>query len=282
MQSDGEIHDTAAIGAQLRASRERHGITAAQAAERLHCDLCLIEALDAGEFSALGPPVYARGHLRRYADLLGEDADPLLARWADYAPAQQAGPNLTRIAKVPRTTDPRQVKRILGFIGAAIGFALVVWWVLQGAPLPFAAQDPASTAVAAVAADAAVEPLPPSEVPEAAVEASDVTRIELAAVESAGTAPPVRGELGFRASRDCWVEIRDADNRQLYFNLVRGGEAAQQVAGKAPLRVLLGNAPGVSLTWNDRPLEIPDALRRGRVAYFLLAGDGSVDPVPAR
>ena len=66
--------DTGVIGRQLREARERMGLGVAQAAERLHVDENVIDALESGDFETLGPPVYVRGHLRHYAELVGEES----------------------------------------------------------------------------------------------------------------------------------------------------------------------------------------------------------------
>ena len=55
------------IGARLRSAREARGLTTLQAAEKLHVDARILEALEAEDFAALGAAVYVRGHLRRYA-----------------------------------------------------------------------------------------------------------------------------------------------------------------------------------------------------------------------
>ena len=60
------------IGARLRAARERKGQTILQAAEKLHVDARVLEALEAENFEPLGADVYVRGHLRHYAELVGE------------------------------------------------------------------------------------------------------------------------------------------------------------------------------------------------------------------
>jgi len=49
-------------------------------AEELHLDIRVIEALETNRFEALGAPVYARGHLRKYATLLGLSPATVLAR----------------------------------------------------------------------------------------------------------------------------------------------------------------------------------------------------------
>ena len=51
----------------------------AAAAEKLHLDPKVIEALEADRFAELGASVYVRGHLRRYADFVGEPGAELVS-----------------------------------------------------------------------------------------------------------------------------------------------------------------------------------------------------------
>jgi cytoskeletal protein RodZ len=85
------------IGARLRAGRERMGLTLLQAAEKMHVDPKVVESLESERFDALGAVVFVRGHLRRYAELIGESASPML----DLLPggANPAMPDLTRLPK---------------------------------------------------------------------------------------------------------------------------------------------------------------------------------------
>ena len=48
-------------GGMLRAERERRGYSVQHAAEDLHLDAWVIEAIEANRFEALGAPVYAEG-----------------------------------------------------------------------------------------------------------------------------------------------------------------------------------------------------------------------------
>src|SRR6516165_3407766 len=85
------------IGARLRSAREKRGLTVLQAAEKLHVDARVLEALESQDFAALGAAVYARGHLRRYAELLGESPPELQRLYDDSTHTEQ--PDLTRIAR---------------------------------------------------------------------------------------------------------------------------------------------------------------------------------------
>jgi cytoskeleton protein RodZ len=125
------MSEAAAIGECLRTARERRGLGVVQAAERLHVDAAVIEALEAGRFTALGAPVFVRGHLRRYAELLGEADGPLQMR---YAALQEAAtpPDLTqtsiRPAALARTSTPRWP---LVAVAVALVLGIVIWWALR-------------------------------------------------------------------------------------------------------------------------------------------------------
>ena len=65
-------------GARLRREREGRGMSQQQAAEALNLDPVILAYLEANEFASLGAPVFVKGHLRRYATLLGLNDDELL------------------------------------------------------------------------------------------------------------------------------------------------------------------------------------------------------------
>src|SRR5271169_2481814 len=58
-------------GAKLKAERERRGLSAQKAADEMHLDRWVIDALEADDYPRIGPSVYAKGHLKKYANNLG-------------------------------------------------------------------------------------------------------------------------------------------------------------------------------------------------------------------
>jgi cytoskeleton protein RodZ len=118
------------IGARLRAGRERSGLTLLQAAEKLHVDSKVLEALESEKFESLGAPVFARGHLRRYAELIGEQATQLQGLYNENTRPPPL-PDLTRAPRVPRRPDSQRLVApgVAGLI--AIALAGGVWIVLQ-------------------------------------------------------------------------------------------------------------------------------------------------------
>jgi cytoskeleton protein RodZ len=127
-EAGGEIR--AGIGTRLRAAREKKGLTLLQAAERMHVDARIVESLEAENFAALGAPVYARGHLRHYAELVDESAAELQQLYADATRAAPAQPDLTRIARMEPSNDSGKLvgPAVIGLV--AVALVGTVWWVL--------------------------------------------------------------------------------------------------------------------------------------------------------
>lgn len=115
------------IGARLRAGREKLGLTVLQVAERIHTDPKIVEALEAEDYAALGAPVYARGHIRHYAELVGESATELNALYSNSGKVGQ--PDLTRIVKAPAAAQTNPLVAPALFVIAIFAVAGAVWWV---------------------------------------------------------------------------------------------------------------------------------------------------------
>ena len=266
--------DVRGIGARLRAAREHKGLTMLQAAEKLHVDARVLEALEAEDFAALGADVYVRGHLRRYADLVGEHPEQLQELYAGSR--QAAPPDLTRI---PRSEPPgRSTRLLLPALLLVVGCALagLLWWFLSlpgEKARPLAPAPPASNALpaqGAAPADASSAAASPSGSPLPAA----AGRGALAA-----TGREARLELTF--SGGCWVEISDADGRRLLHGLIEGG-GVRTLVGTAPLAVVLGNSPAVRLQLNGRPVSFADLVHRDGSAHLLIDASGHATPAAAR
>jgi cytoskeleton protein RodZ len=147
-------------GARLTAAREQAGWSLVQTADRLHLDVATVKALEAGHFEALGAVVYARGHLRRYAELLGLPADELEAAYTQANPPRRQ-PDLRRTTALQNGAARGVVLRPgTVAIGAVIlVMAALVWWAMHvpharrlGATAPAPASEAASQSAAPPAA----------------------------------------------------------------------------------------------------------------------------------
>jgi cytoskeleton protein RodZ len=78
------------LGEQIASAREKRGMTAADAARRLHMRSDYIKAIEAEEWSRLGPPIYARGFVRNYARIVGIDPSSIVDQLDAAIPSRDA------------------------------------------------------------------------------------------------------------------------------------------------------------------------------------------------
>jgi len=270
------------IGERLRAGRERSGLSVAAAAEKLHLDPKVIEALEADRFAELGASVYVRGHLRRYGDFVGEQGTALVDAYAARE-ARPPPPDLTQIPQAERHSDPRRlVTPLTGLAGAAV-LALAIWWILSGSKPAHVQADVRPTLNAeqvAAAATPAVAPDAPAAIPVA----QPVATAPVAVTPVADAAAPVRKEepaparptrLKLELANDSWVEVYDSRGERLFYDVATAG-SVQSVEGRPPLRVVLGNSAGVTVEVDGEAREIPGNALDGEGARFVVNRSGSL------
>lgn len=263
--------DVRGIGARLRDAREKKTLTVLQAAEKLHVDARLLEALEAQDFAALGADVYVRGHLRRYAEFVGESPSQLLELHAGGTPA--AAPDLTRIPRSEPASDSSRLMLPALLVVVGFGVAGLLWW---GLSMQSEKAQPLSAAPSEIAPESAV-PGPGMSMPpgQAAATASRPP-------PPAGNGPTAgRAQLALNFSAESWVEISDADERRLLHGLIESG-SARTLTGASPLRVTLGNAPAVALQVNGRPVALTGLVHRDGSAHLLIDAAGRASAAPRR
>lgn len=267
-------------GALVRAGRESRKLSQQDIADTLNLTLRVVADIEAENWSRLPPVAFTRGYLRAYARLLEIDPDQVtrafdaaVGRGATHEdPVVTAGHSATKAA-MPRV-EPGGVAELLqkhpgavltGAVALVI-FAVVVvlWTVWPDAPersIPERRTVGPSESAPAAVVPASSGPAPTDPAAVAAVPASVPTttdaehaapQTEVHAAESNGARRiSTTGEdrLSFAFADNCWVEIKDGQGTRLYGELGRAGTSLELV-GQAPFRILLGNAPGVTLQFN--------------------------------
>jgi cytoskeleton protein RodZ len=120
----------ASPGALLRTARESRGLSIEEAADRLRLNEALVLAMEEDRFGLLGAPVFARGHLRNYAALVG-------AREREVMEAFDVGdvPEPTFLPALDRAPVARPRRRgrwVAAAILLAAAAAAAAWWTLRG------------------------------------------------------------------------------------------------------------------------------------------------------
>ena len=256
-----------AVPSRLTSARKARGLSPAQVAAQMRIAADAVIAMEEGRYADLGPPVFARGHLRKYAALLGVPVEEVLADY-DGSPSRTAESTLIPPASAHTPVGGhggRQVARVAGIavlLVALAAAAAVGWWYWQSRART--AAEPAGSA--------AVEGIP-----------SDA--VDIADASPQDTVQPPRdpsaaaGRLGLEFSGPCWLEVYDAAGTRLAFQLAEAGSTLT-FDGPAPWRVVIGNADSVRLTLDGNGLDIPASMRVREAALVTIADDGTVAPAP--
>jgi len=272
------------VSATLAAARESRGLSVAQVAEQLRLTPEVILAMEEGRYQVLGPPVFARGHLRKYASLLGQPADELLRDY-DASSSRVVESSLIPPASAHTHVESEHRRRWrwqpwLIVVAAAV-IATAGWWFWQGRsatpPAPQPESAPATEQLGAPAPGSPGAPQPdvpgPAVPPEAAPAGEPAAEPAMQQTGSTETQEP--GGLMLAFSGPCWLEVYDAGGARLAFELVEAGEY-RSFRGPAPWRVVLGNAPAVSAQLDGRPVSIPAGLLMRNAATVSIAASGTV------
>lgn len=121
----------ASAGMRLRAAREALGLSIEDAAERLRLNAALVLAMEEDRFALLGAPVYARGHLRNYALLLGvPEREVIAGAGVEEVPAPSFLPALDL---KPRARSHARWAWPVAALVLAVVVVIAFWWLTAGA-----------------------------------------------------------------------------------------------------------------------------------------------------
>ncbi len=152
---------TESLGAWLARVRADHGAEPRDMARQLGLNPTLILALEADDFARLGPPVFVRGYLSRYARLLDLPEAAVLERYREQSSVSQEPPPLKVVHSRQRQTRVRDLRGLV-YLLAVIGLGwtairhldemdpgrLLAWWPRSGpASAPSSAGKPMAGAI---------------------------------------------------------------------------------------------------------------------------------------
>lgn len=290
---------TRSPGRRLREARERRNIPASRVAEQLRLEPQLMEAIESDRWEELGASVYARGHIRKYAEIVGLPAEELLGAFNELGRGPGT-PSLIPAASARDLSTSRRRNPMPYYAAAALVVVLggLYWWFAldpSGTQHESAARSPAELLRDVTHA---MDATPPArETPAEAVPATEAAPTPVTAVDGAvtvehGPAPdaaaptstvvaaaPVVLDARFRGQS--WFEVYDATGERRTFELVPAG-ARRQLQVRPPLRVLLGNASAVTLSIGGKAARVPPQLVVADTAWVQIDADGVISAAAPR
>ena len=271
-------------GAMISAARVRAGLSQNELAGKVNLLIGQIIALETDRFEQLPGAMFVRAYLRNIARVLVIDEAALTKAYQAQAPLTSPPAIHARTSEVGSMRRPiildrvSSARRHWGLAVAALVVASLWGWQQRGhdvgralsltpdpvngetTPLPGGIEEALSGNAETRLMDS-VELLTPSKTSVAATSSGATPLIDAnASQQQSGTGDSkivtAEGDqLSLRFSADCWVEIKDRDNRVLVASLKHADERLQ-LQGRGPFRVLLGFAPGVEMAYNGTPVNI--------------------------
>ena len=260
-------------GRLLAREREAQSLSVADVARQLKLSACQIEALEAGHYQKLPGTVFVRGFIRNYARLLRLNPEALLLAAGNSLPQAAPRAEVAPSRDIPFPTSGSHNWRKYAIATAVVLVAALsvyeFYWneseatvvtqpVAMTPKLPAhavtqPAQVEAGTATPAAGGAPAVGPV----VAAGATAAPDTAKdAPSAALRDYDKLPkPGERQVRMKFERESWVEIRDRNEKIIFSQLNRPG-TEQSVSGRPPLALVIGNAHGVKMVYDDQPVDL--------------------------
>jgi cytoskeleton protein RodZ len=245
------VADGPTPGAVLAASRQHAGLSVEDVAAATRIRSSLVRAIERDDYERCGGEVYARGHIRAIAHLVGADADGLVAdftrRYGQHPPKLTVAPVSTLSEPVREVTRkatraaPRWPSFAIGVLAVIVVLLVVSWVIGRG-------DNPNTPAQAGSAVSPTVEPS--STVPTSTAPPT------LPPTRSTPALPPGVTVLVAVIDESSWVRVVSAQGAELFQGTLVKGET-RRFHDATALSLRLGNSPVVELTVNGTRIGRP-------------------------
>ncbi|WMX44738.1 helix-turn-helix domain-containing protein [Streptomyces roseicoloratus] len=248
--------DRDSIGRALRQARVAAGLTVEEVSASTRVRVPIVHAIEEDDFSRCGGDVYARGHIRTFARVVGLDPAPLIEQYdAGHGgrPAPTPAAPLFEAERIrPEPRRPNWTAAMVAAIVAVVGFVGFTMFNgtdnTGGAGASADGPAPAPKATSAPATPKPVKPAPPKPVPsESAIAAvpQDKVTVKLTVTDDKS-----------------WISAKGADGKLLFDGLLLKGES-KTFQDDERIDLILGNAGPIELYVNGKKIE--DSFESGQV-----------------
>ena len=272
-------------GELLARTRQEKDLNTKEIAKELRINVSIIEMMEGNEFQSIGAPVFVKGYLRQYANILGLSADSILEEYNQLNPDKNSLPIVNKaVEKISKyVLTPKLILVGVSFFLILLIISMIVSSLSQIETLPnqeakiqdipvYDSPSVMDETNATEMQEPLVDELKPTddqnspsvmdetnatEMQEPLLDESEALYIESTALN-----------LTIEYSGLCWTEIYDV-NGQLLFYALGNFDKAVVVNGIGPLDVLFGAVSEVlSLRVDNQSYPLPESSRPDEVLRF--------------
>jgi cytoskeleton protein RodZ len=303
------------VGDTLRRTRLKRNLQLEEISNELKISTRILQAIENDQYDKLPGGVFAKSFVRQYARLLGLDEEEIAGRMQQ---AMGPGEDIQQVPERPKpgSVAPIQVPKVdewetvgdkrfrwSGWLSAAVLVAVMVvcsavytWMQRPKAPVTAQASPSAHSAVPSVTAPTP-SPVEPAAAPPQAAEQKPAEQkpaeqkpaeqrpeeqqpAEPAAVPAAARVAPPNPDatvhVEITADEAVWVRAR-ADGKYA-FSATMEAHTTRTVEGVKEVNLLLGNAGGVTISLNGKPIGPAGPKGQVRTIQFTSGGFQIVSP----
>ncbi|MER0202669.1 MAG: DUF4115 domain-containing protein [Nitrosomonas sp.] len=295
------------VGHLLRNARTAKGLSIDDVSRQLRLSAQQIEAIEKEDFEKLPGRTFLRGFIRNYANLVQLNPVPLLQMLPESTRVISTYERTPFKNKQISFSSNREKPGNHSLIIAIILFVIILgaYFLFENGgwnknsdisaesvetktesatasveiqlPLPGVVKNTSDTSNSPANKPSEVNnPVPATEntVAQADVKTESAAENKYAVektekTEKAAAFDKNTGHLYFKLTADSWIKVVDGKGVTVFEQLKKSG-SEQIVTGKRPLSLVIGNASGVNLTYNDKEIDISSYKKQGGTARFTL------------
>ena len=274
-----ENKDEISCGERLASKRSEKELSVNQVAREIKIEPRVIEMIENNDFESIGAPVFVKGYLRQYSELVGLDPDLIIEKYSAINSIEDSPPivndSVDQISKYVLT--PKIILIAIFVILISFGVLATVFGIFGNnetvvIKMETEAESQESLLPSVTAPQIDLSETQIDETFEMEAEAESQESLLISTSNEFFTAENLMN-LTISFSDLCWTEIFDANGERLFFGL---GDQDREVNidGVPPFDVMLGAADNLlEIKLEGREYNVVDSIRRGEVLRFKVVDD---------
>ena len=274
-----ENKDEISCGERLASKRSEKELSINQVAREIKIEPHVIEMIENNEFESIGAPVFVKGYLRQYSELVGLDPNLIIEKYNAINSIEDSSPivndSVDQISKYVLT--PKIILIAIFMILISFGVLVTVFGIFGNNEAVVIKMETETESQ-----ESLLPPVTAPQIDSSETQIDETLEMETETESQESLLPSTADEffieenfmnLTIIYSGLCWTEIFDANGERLFFGL---GDQDREVNidGLPPFDVMLGAADNLSeIKLEGREYNVVDSIRRGEVLRFKVVDD---------
>ena len=274
-----ENKDEISCGEMLANKRSEKELSVNQVAREIKIEPHVIEMIENNDFESIGAPVFVKGYLRQYSELVDLDPDLIIEKYSAINSIEDSPPivndSVDQISKYVLT--PKIILIAIFVILISFGVLATVFGIFGNNEAVVIKMETETESLESLS-----PPVTAPQIDSSETQIDETFEMEAETESQESLLTSTSNEffteenlmnLTIIYSGLCWTEIFDANGERLFFGL---GDQDREVNidGVPPFDVMLGAADNLlEIKLEGREYNVVDSIRRGEVLRFKVVDD---------